>query len=85
MFRATDHKNLSSPVQAKESGVPVGGHTTAPGGGFAVEFSPDFSEREGRWWVSRIEANQTPTQKEGTFHLSRKIALMDQSDTPPAP
>jgi hypothetical protein len=54
-------------------------------GGFTVEFSPDFSQGEGRWWVSRIGANQTPTQKEGTFHLSRKIALMDQSDTPPAP
>ena len=54
-------------------------------GGFTVEFSPDFSEGEGRWWVSRIGANQTPTQKEGTFHLSKKTALMDQSDTPSAP
>ena len=54
-------------------------------GGFTVEFSPDFSEGEGRWWVSRIGANQTPTQKEGTFHLSKKTALVDQSDTPPAP
>ena len=54
-------------------------------GGFTVEFSPDFSEGEGRWWVSRIGTNQTPTQKEGTFHLSKKIALMDHSDTPSAP
>ena len=54
-------------------------------GGFTVEFSPDFSEGEGRWWVSRIGANQTTAQKEGTFHLSRKIALMDHSDPPPAP
>jgi hypothetical protein len=54
-------------------------------GGFTVEFSPDFSEGEGRWWVSRIGTDQSLTQKEGTFHLSRKIALMDHSDTPPAP
>ena len=54
-------------------------------GGFTVEFSPDFSEGEGRWWVSRIGANQTPAQKGGTFHLSRKIALMDHTDTPPIP
>jgi len=54
-------------------------------GGFTVEFSSDFSEGEGRWWVSRIGVNQTPAQKEGTFHLSRKIALMDHSDTLPAP
>jgi hypothetical protein len=53
-------------------------------GGFTVEFSPDFSEGEGRWWVSRLGANQTATQKEGTFHLSKKTALMDHSDTPPA-
>ena len=54
-------------------------------GGFTVEFSPDFSEGEGRWWVSRIGTNQTLTHKEGTFHLSRKIARMDHSATPPAP
>jgi len=54
-------------------------------GGFTVEFSPDFSEGEGRWLVSRIGTNQTPAQKEGTFHLSKKIALMDRSDTPPLP
>jgi len=54
-------------------------------GGFTVEFSPDFSEGEGRWWVSRIGANQTSAQKEGTFRLSKKIALMDHRDTPPAP
>jgi len=53
-------------------------------GGFAVEFSPDFSEGEGRWWVSRIGADQIPTQKGGTFHLSKKTALMNHSDTSPA-
>jgi len=62
----------------------MSGHTTAPDGGFAVEFSPDFSEGEGRWWVSRIGADQARTQKGGTFHLSKKTALMDQSNTPQA-
>ena len=54
-------------------------------GGFIVELSPDFSEGEGRWWVSRIGADQTDTQKSGTFHLSKKIALMNRGDTPPVP
>lgn len=54
-------------------------------GGFTVEFSPDFSEGEGRWWVSRVGADQAPTEKSGTFHLSRKTASMNHSDTRPAP
>jgi hypothetical protein len=54
-------------------------------GGFTVELSPDFSEGEGRWWVSRIGADQTAAQKSGTFHLSKKTARMNHSDTPPAP
>ena len=54
-------------------------------GGFTVEFSPDFSEGEGRWWIRRIGADQAPTQKSGTFHLSKKTALMNHSDTSPAP
>ena len=54
-------------------------------GGFTVEFSPDFSEGEGRWWVSRIGADQLATQKAGTFHLSKKTALLNHSITPPAP
>ena len=41
-------------------------------GGFAVEFSADFSEGEGRWWYSRIGPDRAPTQKGGTFHLTRK-------------
>jgi len=52
-------------------------------GGFAVEFSPDFSEGEGRWWVSRIGVDHAPTQKGGTFHLTKKTALMNHSDTSP--
>ena len=43
-------------------------------GGFRVEFSPDFSEGEGRWWIRRIGADHAPTQKGGTFHLSKKTA-----------
>jgi hypothetical protein len=54
-------------------------------GGFTVEFSPDFSEGEGRWWISRIGADHAPTQKGGTFHLSRKTTFLNHSDTSPAP
>jgi len=54
-------------------------------GGFTVEFSPDFSEGEGRWWYSRIGTDHVPTQNGGTFHLSKKTALTNHSDTPPAP
>lgn len=54
-------------------------------GGFTVEFSPDFSEGEGRWWYSRIGTDRAPTQKGGTFHLSRKDSRTSLSDTPPAP
>jgi len=54
-------------------------------GRFMVEFSPDFSEGEGRWWYSRIGNDHAPTQNGGTFHLSKKTTLINHSDTPPAP
>lgn len=54
-------------------------------GGFTVEFSPDFSEGDGRWWYSRIGTDHAPTRRGGTFHLRKKTAVMDHSDTPPAP
>src|SRR3990172_3365724 len=54
-------------------------------GELMVEFSPDFSEGEGRWWYSRIGTDHAPTLNGGTFHLSKKTALMNHSDTPPAP
>ncbi|OGW47774.1 MAG: hypothetical protein A2V62_00200 [Nitrospirae bacterium RBG_19FT_COMBO_58_9] len=54
-------------------------------GGFTVEFSPDFSEGEGRWWYSRIGTDRAPTEKGGTFHLSKKDSRTSLSDTPPAP
>ena len=50
-------------------------------GGFKVEFSPDFSEGEGRWWYSRIEADHAPTLQGGTFHLRKKTSRMSHSDT----
>jgi|SRR5689334_3407935 len=54
-------------------------------GGFAVEFSPDFSEGEGRWWYSRIGTDHAPMQPGGTFHLSKKNSQASLSETPPAP
>ena len=54
-------------------------------GGFTVEFSPDFSEGNGRWCYSQIGTDHAPTQKGGTFHLSKRTALRSHSDTPPAP
>ena len=54
-------------------------------GGFTVEFSPDFSKGEGCWWYSRIGADHVPTQKGGTFHLTKKTSPMSHRNTPPAP
>lgn len=41
-------------------------------GGFSVQLSPDFSNGEGQWWYTRIEDDLAPTQKGGTFHLTKK-------------
>ena len=54
-------------------------------GGFTVDFSQDFSKGEGCWWYSRIGADHAPTQKGGTFHLSKRAVLKNHRDTPPAP
>ena len=54
-------------------------------GGFTVELSPDFTEGEGRWWYSRIGADHAPVRKGGTFHLSKKTALLNRNKTPPVP
>ena len=51
-------------------------------GGFTVELSPDFSEGEGRWWYTRIGQDNAPTQKGGTFHLTRKDPSTALSQTP---
>ncbi len=54
-------------------------------GGFTVEFSPDFSEGDGTWWYTRLGTDHAPTQKGGTFHLSRKIFPEKVSETPRTP
>ncbi len=54
-------------------------------GGFAVELSADLTEGEGRWWYTRIGNDHAPTQKGGTFHLTKKSLQADSSQTPPAP
>ncbi|HSF67462.1 MAG TPA: hypothetical protein VLA67_08525 [Nitrospiraceae bacterium] len=54
-------------------------------GGFTVKFSPDFSKGIGRWWYSRIGTDYAPKQKGGTFHVSKKTAVLNRSRTPPAP
>jgi hypothetical protein len=54
-------------------------------GGFTVEFSPDFSKGEGCWWYSRIGEDHAPTQKGGTFRLSKKTSGISHRNTPPAP
>ncbi|HEU4684425.1 MAG TPA: hypothetical protein VFS39_07990 [Nitrospira sp.] len=43
-------------------------------GGFTIELSPDFSEGEGRWWYTRIGQDRTPSQKGGTFHMTRILS-----------
>ncbi|HSE60127.1 MAG TPA: hypothetical protein VLA99_15615 [Nitrospiraceae bacterium] len=40
-------------------------------GGFEVTLAPDFSEGEGHWWYTRIGVNHAPTEKGGTFRLTR--------------
>jgi hypothetical protein len=54
-------------------------------GGFTVQLSPDFSDGEGQWWYTKIGADQTPTQKGGAFHLSRKSSQAGAAHTPSAP
>ena len=54
-------------------------------GGFSVEFLPDFSEGEGRWWYSRIEDDRAPAQKGGTFRLRRLTSQASASNIPLAP
>lgn len=63
----------------------MSGRTAAPGGGFTADLSPDISEGEEDWRVSRIGADQTTTQNGGTLHLSKSTDLMDHRDTSPAP
>ena len=54
-------------------------------GGFHVKLSPDFAEGEGHWWYDRISTDTKPSEKGGTFHLSRRTSVTSLSDTPPPP
>lgn len=54
-------------------------------GGFQITLSADRSEGEGTWWYDRIGANTSPSEKGGTFHLSRKTSVTRLSETPPPP
>jgi hypothetical protein len=54
-------------------------------GGFTVEFSPDFSEGEGSWWYTRIGQDRSPSQKGGTFHLTKRSASTALNETPLVP
>ena len=51
-------------------------------GGFTVELSPDFSDGEGRWWYTRIADDLAPTQKGGTFRLTKKSSAIDAASAP---
>ncbi|HET7909586.1 MAG TPA: hypothetical protein VFL19_02660 [Nitrospira sp.] len=44
-------------------------------GEFIVQLSPDFSTGEGRWWYTRIGDDLAPTQKGGTFSLTKKSSV----------
>ena len=49
-------------------------------GGFSVKLSEDYSEGQGTWWYIRIGADRKPTQKGGTFRLSKKSSLAKRKD-----
>lgn len=54
-------------------------------GGFTVEFLPDFSEGNGRWWYTRIGSDYAPVQEGGRFHLVRKSLSARVSAKPADP
>lgn len=54
-------------------------------GGFVVELSSDYTEGKGTWWYVRIGSDSSPSEKGGTFHLSRKTSVTNLGDTPLAP
>ena len=54
-------------------------------GGFMVEFLPDFSEGNGRWWYTRIGSDYAPAQEGGRFHLVRKSLSARVSAKPADP
>lgn len=55
-------------------------------GGFTVNLSEDYTEGQGTWWYVRIGADHKPTQKGGTFRVSKKASLAKRSsDRIPTP
>jgi len=54
-------------------------------GGFTVKLSGDHTEGEGTWWYVRIGTDRAPTQKGGTFRLSKKFSRATLSATTSAP
>jgi hypothetical protein len=52
-------------------------------GGFSVQLSPDFSSGEGQWWYTRIEDDLAPTQKGGTFQLTKKSSTASAASSTP--
>jgi hypothetical protein len=52
-------------------------------GGFTVQLSTDFSKGEGRWWYTRIENDLAPTQKGGTFQLTKKSSAVNVHSAAP--
>ncbi|MBH0177473.1 MAG: hypothetical protein HP491_06320 [Nitrospira sp.] len=54
-------------------------------GGFTVKLSGDRTEGEGTWWYVRIGTDRAPTQKGGTFRLSKKSPRATLSATTSAP
>ncbi|CUS37013.1 conserved hypothetical protein [Candidatus Nitrospira nitrificans] len=54
-------------------------------GGFRVTLTADSVEGEGTWWYERIGADTSPSEKGGTFHLTKKTSVTRLGDTPPAP
>jgi hypothetical protein len=54
-------------------------------GGFTVQFSPDFSDGEGEWWYTRIEDDRAPTQKGGTFRVTKKPPSSSLNETSSVP
>ena len=40
-----------------------------------MKLSKDYSAGKGTWWYVRIGTDKQPTQKGGTFRLSKKASL----------
>ncbi len=52
-------------------------------GGFEITLSHDYSEGEGRWWYTRIEADKAPTKAGGRFHVMKVQSIVDNQSWPP--